>query len=292
MGEMIREELSAMTDQELLAYEREHHGNVANTYSGSSRLPAVGWLHRKWSESVGTIAAGSLGVCLVLLTVVILQALALRDKYPVIVWGSVPEAFAAVGTVAALFVAGAAWRHDVRNRRKDEAARAEAEKRRQAEAISCWPDYYDAATGSHISMIGLINASEAVIYEVQVRVIHDQDQGPEFKSLLVNWVSHAYIPTLAPGTWEVEVFVTNEPTAVELYFRDQQGNTWRQDSRGKLEPSTEPFFPIPTLGEVSVRPPDPWPGVRWTRDRVRDYVHLQRPTARKMRGADGGRQRR
>jgi hypothetical protein len=27
MGEMTREELSALTDQELLAYEREHHGD-------------------------------------------------------------------------------------------------------------------------------------------------------------------------------------------------------------------------------------------------------------------------
>jgi hypothetical protein len=27
MGEMTREELAAMTDQELLAYEREHHGD-------------------------------------------------------------------------------------------------------------------------------------------------------------------------------------------------------------------------------------------------------------------------
>jgi hypothetical protein len=26
MGEVTREELAAMTDQELLAYEREHHG--------------------------------------------------------------------------------------------------------------------------------------------------------------------------------------------------------------------------------------------------------------------------
>ena len=27
MGEVTREELAAMTDQELLAYEREHHGD-------------------------------------------------------------------------------------------------------------------------------------------------------------------------------------------------------------------------------------------------------------------------
>ena len=27
MGELTREELAAMTDQELLAYEREHHGD-------------------------------------------------------------------------------------------------------------------------------------------------------------------------------------------------------------------------------------------------------------------------
>ena len=31
MGEMTREELSAMTDRELLAYEREHYGDEADT---------------------------------------------------------------------------------------------------------------------------------------------------------------------------------------------------------------------------------------------------------------------
>jgi hypothetical protein len=31
MGEMTREELSAMNDPELLAYEREHHGDEADT---------------------------------------------------------------------------------------------------------------------------------------------------------------------------------------------------------------------------------------------------------------------
>jgi hypothetical protein len=31
MGEVTREELAAMTDQELLAYEREHHGEVASS---------------------------------------------------------------------------------------------------------------------------------------------------------------------------------------------------------------------------------------------------------------------
>ena len=47
MGEMTREELSAMTDQELLAYEREHHGDPHMTLvkaKGMQRV-ALQFLH-------------------------------------------------------------------------------------------------------------------------------------------------------------------------------------------------------------------------------------------------------
>ena len=41
MGEMTREELSAMTDQELLAYEREHHGDPYMTLAKAKGLQRV-----------------------------------------------------------------------------------------------------------------------------------------------------------------------------------------------------------------------------------------------------------
>jgi hypothetical protein len=38
MGEMTREELSAMTDQELLAYKREHHGDPYMTLATAKKM--------------------------------------------------------------------------------------------------------------------------------------------------------------------------------------------------------------------------------------------------------------
>jgi hypothetical protein len=46
MGEMTREQLSAMTDQELLAYEREHHGDPHMTLvkaNGMQRVAVQFW---------------------------------------------------------------------------------------------------------------------------------------------------------------------------------------------------------------------------------------------------------
>jgi len=41
MGEMTREELAAMTDQELLAYEREHHGDPYMTLAKAKEMQRV-----------------------------------------------------------------------------------------------------------------------------------------------------------------------------------------------------------------------------------------------------------
>jgi hypothetical protein len=41
MGEVTREELSAMTDQELLAYEREHHGDPYMTLAKAKKMQRV-----------------------------------------------------------------------------------------------------------------------------------------------------------------------------------------------------------------------------------------------------------
>jgi hypothetical protein len=41
MGEMTREELSAMTDRELLDYEREHHGDPYMTLAKAKEMQRV-----------------------------------------------------------------------------------------------------------------------------------------------------------------------------------------------------------------------------------------------------------
>jgi hypothetical protein len=41
MGEVTREELAAMTDQELLAYEREHHGDPYMTLVSAKGMQQV-----------------------------------------------------------------------------------------------------------------------------------------------------------------------------------------------------------------------------------------------------------
>jgi hypothetical protein len=41
MGEMTREELSPMTDKELLAYEREHHGDPYMTLAKAQEMQRV-----------------------------------------------------------------------------------------------------------------------------------------------------------------------------------------------------------------------------------------------------------
>jgi hypothetical protein len=41
MGEMTREELSAMTDRELLAYERKHHGDAYMTLAKAKKMQRV-----------------------------------------------------------------------------------------------------------------------------------------------------------------------------------------------------------------------------------------------------------
>ncbi len=41
MGDMTREELAAMTDPELLAYEREHHGDPYMTLAKAKKMQRV-----------------------------------------------------------------------------------------------------------------------------------------------------------------------------------------------------------------------------------------------------------
>ncbi|ABM13331.1 hypothetical protein [Mycolicibacterium vanbaalenii] len=96
--------------------------------------------------------------------------------------GNVPEWIAAFGTVAAIaaaLVAALGYRHDVRSRAEDERQRRSAERRQQAELLSAWFIHFGSVLQipqigenpprnlSHCQ-VGLINASQVVVYDVFV----------------------------------------------------------------------------------------------------------------------------
>lgn len=63
------------------------------------------WCKKAWAASKGTLAI-AFGITTVpLLVVVVIQAVALRQTYPLVSWGSVSEALGAVGTLLAVGVA-------------------------------------------------------------------------------------------------------------------------------------------------------------------------------------------
>ena len=57
MGEVTREELTAMTDQELLAYEREHHGDPYMTLVKAKGMQRVAL--RFWHVEAARTKAGA-----------------------------------------------------------------------------------------------------------------------------------------------------------------------------------------------------------------------------------------
>lgn len=83
------------------------------------------WWRTDWATSKGDVAVIASLLTLCLLVVVGIQAIELGQKYPVIDWGSVSDAFAAVGTVGAVVVA--LWQSVVIRRQAKEAAAESAE---------------------------------------------------------------------------------------------------------------------------------------------------------------------
>lgn len=177
--------------------------------------------------------------------------------------GNVAEWAAAVGTVAAFGIA--VWVFLYGNR-----IRIQAERREQAELITAWMrDYHlqifkEATEGAGQAVkssysVGIINASQVVVYDVLV-VLSCEHRAPPFpdkfleRSTLmapepIRWeprrdrLAWGKLAVLPPGRVDVSVRLTNTSVrAVDLniFFRDHRGVYWRRAVYGRLTEMPEP----------------------------------------------------
>jgi hypothetical protein len=157
---------------------------------GSWHRKIKGWCRRTWSENAPALAAAFATTTVVLVFVVVLQAVELHRRYPVIDWGTVPATFAAIGTLAAVVVA--LWQSlTIRRQAKDDAN--EAQQRL----------LHELAEAEKRSRNELEHARH--LHEEQRRFRREQD----FKMALirVNRASESYTFELYDLTWEGEKIV-------------------------------------------------------------------------------------
>lgn len=207
----------------------------------------MGW-RTTWHRRTAWFAAAFGFLSLLLAVVVITQAAALHSHGWGPALGTIPESVAAVGTVGALWVAILGWRYDVNYRR-------DAELRAQADLLTAWIEgtpQDDAAVS-----IGLINASNGVVYDVEVGIDLETEYA-RFESRdptnphppPAQLTSRGYLPVLAPGHWTIRLerqrgtFVFPSKR-LDLYFRDQRGTGWTRDHRGYLAHADKPLFAPP-----------------------------------------------
>jgi hypothetical protein len=121
-------------------------------------------------------------ISLALGVVVVVQAVMLHTQGWRVQLGNVAEWVAAFGTVvaiAAVLFAALGYRHDVRTRAEDERQRIATERRQQAELLSGWFVHFGSARHGpqignvppeiiNVTQVGLINASQVVIYDLFV----------------------------------------------------------------------------------------------------------------------------
>lgn len=198
--------------------------------------------------------------------------------------GNVPDWIAAFGTVVAIVAvlfAALGYRHDVRTRADDERQRRTTERRQQAELLSAWFVHFGSARlgpkiGSappeliNVTQVGLINASQVVIYDLFVvaqcrhnpypiptvvnfdprtDVVRRSDGSPEGVAIQmgsiepVEWersrdcLAVGWAKVIAPGRWSVELRLATTsvtPSQLHLFFRDHRGAYWWRDATGNL----------------------------------------------------------
>jgi hypothetical protein len=136
--------------------------------------------------------------------------------------------FAAVGTVGAFVTGGVLLRREIQ---RDE-SRQEETRRAQASLVAAYTDPESRVAEAYIPLQVLVsNQSESPVYEACL-VLPD-DAGPQG---LMN-----YAVGLVPGGSTLPAPLPDHlrssylaPAAVELYFDDAAGRTWRRDERGAL----------------------------------------------------------
>lgn len=149
-------------------------------------------------------------------------------------WGSVPEWFAAIGTVGALFVALVLLRNELADRRRA----AEVADRRPADGIFAWAEPRTDAGGWQTF---ILNRSDEPIYDAVVYFTPLTD--PAIPTQESVW------GTIPPGGPKPGDRYGDRPgdlfgiPPVEIEFTDGRGRHWRRDARGQLQKlgSRRPF---------------------------------------------------
>jgi hypothetical protein len=142
-------------------------------------------------------------------------------------WGSMPDWFAAIGTVGALAVALVLLRGELQAQRR----REQAERRAQAEKVAVWLEDIHAER----TKVVLLNTSNLPIYGATVWVTgRFDDSGPE------GHPHHEY-GVVPPGTVEVELPTRSEGEAVPeggyraaVEFGDARSVWWQRIPGGDL----------------------------------------------------------
>jgi hypothetical protein len=211
---------------------------------------------QRWKRHAGVLSVVFAVVALTLLVVVVVQALMLRSRGWTVQWqwGNVAEWVAGVGTLAAfgaLFYAAREWGIAHAERRD----RIQADRRRQAELISAWVHREETSDLDRHATIGLANASDGVVNDVQIQATCGPvNQKPNDRYLMMELRAFGYLRELPPGRWGVrlklgDVRMTAESLAI--HFSDQGGVEWTRDPRGALLETSDKPFPLPPLGPWS-----------------------------------------
>jgi hypothetical protein len=210
-----------------------------------------------------------------LAAVVFVQAVTLCAQGCVVAWQVTSQLLAALGGIATagtLLVAWLVYRRDQKNRANDERHRETVERRRQAELLSGWfinigsaklkapiPDGTVPGTVQwdpprevvNHAAVGLINASQVVVYDLIVAAICGPHQPLPIAysstdiriSEPVEWneerdrLARGRANVLPPGQWTVGLRLATAslvPTDLHLFFRDHQGAYWWRNATGKI----------------------------------------------------------
>ncbi|WP_410814406.1 hypothetical protein [Micromonospora sp. 067-2] len=152
----------------------------------------------------------------------------------VIDWGSVPDWFGAVGSIASVLFVYLGLRREIRARRTDD-LRVRATQARLVSAVA-------EIRGTSVLRVTVANESDAPVLDLAVLarlVPADETDGPPVGLAAVKQVRRI------PGRDVHDLFVTvtaehrlrpTDTVLVELTFTDHDGNRWRRFGAGQPEP--------------------------------------------------------
>ncbi|MBM0233430.1 hypothetical protein JNW91_17145 [Micromonospora sp. STR1_7] len=153
----------------------------------------------------------------------------------VVDWGSVPDWFGAVGSIASVLFVYLGLRREIRARRTDE-LRIRATQARLVSAVA-------EIRGNSVLRVTVANESDAPVLDVLVLprlVPPDEPDGPPVELGAVKQVRRIH------GRDNHDLFVTvtgerrlhaTDTVLVELTFTDHDGNRWRRIGAGQPEPA-------------------------------------------------------